>query len=107
MNPNNLHSAIHVFRRLIESRESDCDEVLQSLKGLSSILNSIASVTASDAVLTDMVSLAVPSNRCSYHSTGVGHKIVARLFLDAEAIFAHISTLLFVGFPRLHILGLT
>ena len=94
MNPNNLQSAIHVFRRLLESRESDCDEVLQSLKGLSSILNSIVSVTASDALLTDLS----PSNRCGYHSTSVGHKIVAKLYLDAESTFSHISTLLFVGF---------
>eukprot|EP01036_Dinobryon_divergens_P027941 gene27941-36807_t len=90
MNPNNLQSAIHVFRRLLESRESDCDEVLQSLKGLSSILNSIVSVTASDALLTDLS----PSNRCGYHSTSVGHKIVAKLYLDAESAFSHMSTLL-------------
>ena len=94
MNPNNLQSAIHVFRRLLESRESDCDEVLQSLKGLSSILNSIVSVTASDALLTDLL----PFNRCDHHSTSVGHKIVAKLYLDAESTFSHISALLFVGF---------
>ena len=103
MNQANHQSSIHVFRRLIESRESDCDEVLQNLKGLSSILNNIVSVKASDALLTDILSPLLTSS-LPLHSSSVGNKIAARLFLDAESIFSNISSVLFVSNSMLLVL---
>jgi len=88
-------SSIHLFRRLIESRESDCDEVLQNLKGLSSILKTLMSVIASDAVLTDILSPLYFSSP-PFPSAIVGNKIAANLFLDAESILSNISSLLLV-----------